>query len=179
MEKMKIDFNHPSILQGYLEQAKPQFALENVRGIVVGKTGGLAYRLFADDGKELPTSFNVRSIDSMKKVMSYLESIKAFIGESESYANNLGFRLVYINPPSNSISNGLESQSNIYFSGIGDKTIESVERFEKFLEMVKDYSKINRERNGNLISIAGSLQESSPLDLVEPLELNLDLPTKK
>lgn len=56
---MKIDFNHPLILQGYLEQSKSQFGLENVRGIVVGKTGGLAYRLFADFNSIIFSGINI------------------------------------------------------------------------------------------------------------------------
>jgi len=164
---MEYDFNHPSILKGYLEQAKPQYGLEDVKGIVVGKSGGLAYHLFADEGGGLPREFQITSFDSMNKVKKYFNEFEEFLYKNEKRALATGFLLVSINPNDNRIFNGRISPLDIYCAGIGDDTIENVQKFEKFLYMVKtNYQSIQEECK----KLKGIF--STPIIIKEELNLN-------
>ncbi|MBS3080914.1 hypothetical protein J4221_05560 [Candidatus Pacearchaeota archaeon] len=168
---MEINFNHPLILQGYLEQAIPQYGLEDVKGIVVGKSGGLAYHLFADEGEGLPRELQIKGVDSIKKVKKYFDEIEAFLDRGSRCASNFGFRLVSIkhslSSPDKRIYNGLDSESDIYCVGIGDGFIRNVEKFEKFLEMIKTNNQSIQNENKKLKEIL-----SQPI-IISKEELNL------
>jgi len=135
---MEVNFNNPNIIKGYLEQARPQFDLEEAKWFVIGKEGGIGYSLFERDYYELPRNFEAKSIDSMKNVSAYFNAVQSFVDQWEKVAEGRGFKLVQIDPRSHKVSNGLESESFIYSAGIGDATIESASKFEEFLQMVKD-----------------------------------------
>ncbi len=171
---MEINFNNPLILGGYLEQAKPQYGLENVDGIVVGKVGGLAYHLFTDCGKELSREFQIKSHDSIKNGRKYFDELEAFLDRNEERAIAYGFQLVTIRPSDNSIFIGPKSLPYIYYTGIGDTNIESIEKFEKFLEMVKTYCKTIQAENEKLKEILSPniiMMMSEELNFSEALTL--------
>lgn len=134
--ELQIDFNNPRILQGYKEQALPQAGLEESAGrFVVGSEGGLAYTLFQEK-LGFPMRFRVSSASEMAVVQDYFNSVQAYVTNAGKHAEQQGFGLVRVGDK-NVISDGCGLDDFIYEAGLGSANIESAERFQTFLEMIK------------------------------------------
>ena len=137
---LKIDFNNPQILAGHLEQALPQYGLQEVKGILIGKEGGLAYSLFKDsyNSYNIVREFGATSLNEMSVVRAYFDAVQRYVQQGSEHAKKFGFDLVEADTSKTTVTNGLDLGSYIYYAGIGSATIENVERFKRFLEMVKE-----------------------------------------
>ncbi|MBS3168884.1 hypothetical protein J4210_00210 [Candidatus Woesearchaeota archaeon] len=160
--QLEIDFNNPRILKGYLEQALPQYGLEEV-GVTVGRNGGLAYLLFKnDDWQRLPRELKVNTMNQIDAFRGYFDAVQSYVTAASVHAERFGFALVTVDG-FQVLSPGLGRDSSVYQSGIGTVSIGSVDRFEDFLRMVVAARKENgilNERYVELGKSAGALQDS-------------------
>lgn len=146
--ELKIDFNNPRILQGYVEQALSQIGLEESAGrIRAGSKGGLAYTLFQDKYRGFPLQFRISSASEMAIVQDYFNAVQAYVTNAGKHAEQHGFGLVIENEKV--ITNGISLDDFIYNAGLGSSTIESAERFQAFLDMIKSGKKeLNKQYEG-------------------------------
>jgi len=133
---LKIDFNNPEMLQVHLAQALSQHGFEGVRNrILIGDSGGLAYML-------VPRPTSARLIDIRKHLettpadnvsfANYVNAARDYVRFSENHAQQHEFKLLKYGESEE------VTLDNIPFSyGIGDNSIESLEKFKRFLEMIK------------------------------------------
>src|SRR3989344_3142560 len=144
--ELKIDFNNPRILQGYKEQALIQADLEESAGrFVVGSEGGLAYTLFKDKFQGFPLQFRVCSVSEMAVVQDYFSAVQAYVTNAGKHAKQQGFGLVRVGDRT-VISDGCGLDDFIYEAGLGSVNIESAERFQTFLDMIKSgKSELNKQ----------------------------------
>jgi len=154
--ELKIDFNNPRILQGYKEQALIQADLEESAGrFVVGSEGGLAYTLFKDKFQRFPLhkdkfqgfplQFRVCSVSEMAVVQDYFSAVQAYVTNAGKHAKQQGFGLVRVGDRT-VISDGCGLDDFIYEAGLGSVNIESAERFQTFLDMIKSgKSELNKQ----------------------------------
>lgn len=138
---LKIDFNNPNLLRGYLEEALPQLGLEDAledvkKRIIVGKNGGLAHCLFSASELNLPREPRMSSLSEIRALTTCFGAIEDYLGAARDYAQEFDFQLV-VNCRDKGIIPVREG-ANFYFStaGIGDESIKSLEEFERFLQMV-------------------------------------------
>jgi hypothetical protein len=136
---IKIDFNNPKILEGYLEQTIPQLGLEHlIPNLVVGTTGGLAYSLFEKDNlMKYPKNLRSQTLEDFGFVSQYYSAITDYINFAKEKANEFGFGLVFIGGDK-LISEKLSNQQSIYMSGIGAGKIEQYSHFERFVKLLID-----------------------------------------
>lgn len=144
---LKINFNNPRILQGHLEQALPQTSLqESTKRFVVGSSGGLAYKLFENIYHGLPLQFRISSVSEMAAVQDYFNAVHGYVRDAGEHAGRHGFKLVLFDEKEVS-DYGLDDF--IYSTGLGSTDIESAERFQAFLEMIKSgKSKLDKQYEG-------------------------------
>ncbi len=140
----QINFNHPSILRGNLEQLIPQMDLQDLSPrIHVGISGGVGYALFGNKFmyKNLGNTFS----DSTT-LRTFFDAVDVYVDVAKKYAAKFDFRLLASNksgafeemtPDSEIFTQEYNSHSR-YGLVIGDQNIESVERLVRFLEMIKE-----------------------------------------
>jgi hypothetical protein len=132
-----IDFNRPSMLEAYKEQALSQHGLEeDARRILVGSQGGLAYILFPSPIHELPLDISVRTGSDVMLARDYFDAVHSYVIGAGQHAEKHGFGLVRVEEK-NLLAEGVRLGDFIYSAGIGSVNIDSAERFQAFLEMVK------------------------------------------
>lgn len=135
---LKIDFNNPHILRGYLEQALPQIAPREflIRQMTIGKEGGLAYRLFnGSEWRNVPEKPRMHTRDEIKLVKNYFGALETYIQTAEEHAKEHDFGLVYVKE--DDINPTLGVDYPLFSVGMGDVSIGSVEKFERFMQMLK------------------------------------------
>ena len=114
--QLEIDFNNPRILKGYLEQALPQYGLEEV-GVTVGRNGGLAYLLFKnDDWQRLPRELKVNTMNQIDAFRGYFDAVQSYVTAASVHAERFGFALVTVDG-FQVLSPGLGRDSSVYQSG--------------------------------------------------------------
>ncbi len=134
---LNIDFNNPKILQAYKELALPKAGLEeSTDRIIVGGGGGLVYTLFQGELKGFPTKFEANSLSEMGVVQDYFNAVQTYLTNAGKHAEQHGFRLIRIGSR-DILYDCFNPEGLIYNASLGSMDIESVERFEEFLEMVK------------------------------------------
>ena len=134
---LEIKFDNPKILRGYLDQALTQVGLEEARHrIIGGRDGGLAYTLFKDPVREILSEFRATSRSDKPAVKENLDAVEKYIQSAEKHAKRYGFGLIAIRKVEK-FGTYLSLESCIDPGGIGGP-IESPERFEEFLKMVKE-----------------------------------------
>jgi len=144
----QIDFNHPAILRGNLEQLIPQLGLKDLsRKIPIGRSGGIGFILFED-------KFNVSTLentfDYINTLRTFYDAVDVYLDIAKEHATKFGFRLLASNrsgafeeiTPYSEIFPKLYHSRSIYGLVIGDQNIESLEKLVRFLEMVKERSPI-------------------------------------
>lgn len=136
--KFEIDFNYPAILHGHLNQALPQIGLEELaERFVVGSEGGLAYKLFSNHLiKEVPIRIKSTSFREINANKQYYNAVEAYIQDSQNHAKRYEFGLVYVGEK-RVIFPGINCDEFIYNVSIGSINIKSLEKFRRFLEMMK------------------------------------------
>jgi hypothetical protein len=133
---LDINFNNPTMLQAYKEQALSQVGLEDFgHRIVVGEEGGLAYTLFKRK-MDFPLQFRICSASEKESVLNYFDAIGTYLKNAGNHSERHQFGLVRVDP-NNIITPGMGLDDFIYEAALGSLKIESAERFEAFLEMVK------------------------------------------
>lgn len=145
---LDIDFNHPLILRGFINQALPQVGLENFsERIVVGRDGGLAYKLF-NQPFSMPNVLQIYTKLQMKESIDYFDAIDRYLARADGCASEYGFGLVKFSNK-NEIIDGFNSNDTLFDAGIGSARIGSVECFSSFLNMINsgkdDLEKLHEE----------------------------------
>ena len=137
---MTYNFNDPSILRGYLEQAAPRFnLLEDPSRIVVGDTGGMGYTLFAGgDWQRFPTDIRIWTFYDSAAVRNFLGAIDKYVEFAEKHAAEYGFRILAVDRHEKKLTHPEKPELPIYSTAIGSTNIESVETLERFLKMVEE-----------------------------------------
>ncbi|HLC52406.1 MAG TPA: hypothetical protein VJI98_04140 [Candidatus Nanoarchaeia archaeon] len=148
----RYDFNTSRIIQGYLDQALPEFELEVYLGqahpsgelenlterFVAGVEGGLAYKLFTkkDRTRLIRNRERIRidSINALNILAAFSGEFKQYINTASNYANEAGFGLVVVDGFGRICPT---TGADLFDYGMGAPKIESVERFNKFLKLVK------------------------------------------
>ncbi|HLD79332.1 MAG TPA: hypothetical protein VJA18_02130 [Candidatus Nanoarchaeia archaeon] len=135
------DFNDPNLISSYLEQALPQAGLEHDRKkFVIGHHGGIGYGLFSIGFRYWDCSkANVATYNDLQQTRDYFGVIGAYIETAKTYAQGKGFGLVSILPTN--IGDRLthfDRSSPFHSTGIGEVRLESLERLEGFLRMIKE-----------------------------------------
>lgn len=139
---IEYNFNESNLLKAYLQQTIPQFELGEARfKIEVGENGGLTYNLFTVSD-ECCKQFTIDTINQMEKTIFYFSSVKHYLQYAEQHARSFDFGLVFkkngsLIGPCSLEDTGMRS-SYIYHLGIGDSLIETRERLEEFLSMIKE-----------------------------------------
>jgi len=143
-----ISYVTPTVLQAYLTDALRKAQIEDPKErIVIGAKGGLAYRLFIDKQTHIPTHginslvsyessgvparFIIHSEHHLAKVHSYISALLEYLAVADSFADQFGFGLVYIDV-NGLIYAGFSSGNQIYRSGIGSDKIKSEKEFRTF-----------------------------------------------
>ena len=114
---------------------------------------------FKDAMNELPVGFRATSIIDMGFVREYFDAVQRYVTSAEQHAKSFGFGLLLVNLENGKLSPELKLDSYIYGAGVGDVTIESAERFERFLDMVKTGSEKLDEQYASVLS-AGQILKS-------------------
>ena len=136
---LEINFNNPDILKGYVDQALPQREIGNLRPrIIVGKGGGLAYMLFEEDNScsILPQTIPIREFNELAKTKRYINFLEFYINCAKEHADK--FKFIMLEKLPYEELKLMHESSLLYNPCIGDIEIGSVERFEKFIDMVKE-----------------------------------------
>lgn len=131
-----IDFNNPQNIQKHLARALPLYGLEGVKDrFSTGDTRGLGYML-------VPRSMSARFIDITKTLQTvpadnpslanYVCVARDYVKFSQNYAQKHGFKLLKFVESEELLLDDLPLSY-----AIGDTSIESLEKFERFLEMIK------------------------------------------
>lgn len=139
---LELNFNDSSVLRGYLHQALPQVELaDDARRFLIGETGGLAYSLFSDASR-LGHEMRFHSTDGISRVATYLGMLRGHLDFGRDFVEKHGFKLVSafknVGGRDTEIQAFDPAKSNVYTAAIGDTSIESAERLEAFLTMVKE-----------------------------------------
>ena len=130
-----MNLNSPSLLEAGLDEAIKQSKLgeKDRKRIVVGRERGLGYRCFdIASGFDLET---IRSQHDAKRVEGFLNRIQDYLLAIDGGVKRYGFNTLKIQGEDLSVSTGFLDYTSM---AIGDVTIESSERFIRFLEMIKD-----------------------------------------
>lgn len=139
---LKINFNDPNIIRGYFDQEFPSMGLDEAgrSRFVIGREGGIAYRLF--DGsivRTYPTELIVRCASDISAGREYSMAVINYLHEARALAGERGFLLVYANNVCGDLCIGpWTEKSYLYLAGIGAISLESADKFEKFVNMIRD-----------------------------------------
>ena len=133
---MEFNFNDQKILEAYINQALPKLGLENLKDrIIAGKEGGLAYLLFENNiGNRLKIDFTDNSREKRLQTTRYYDFIEQYIEVSRMFAEKHGFGILCLE--SDALVKKIDS-SPYHSLVIGDSNIDSLNKLEKFLEMIK------------------------------------------
>lgn len=168
---LTLRFNDSLVLKGYLNQALPQMGIENDPKIVVGDSGGLAYCLFEPGRREeslvnlFPTNFNVRTLGSLETVTEYVRQVHRYTKMAAGFAKELDFKQVsvsegeFASPKTITTVTEADKDTELYSLGIGDSEIESMEKLERFLAMVKIAKNPLEEAYAQIIGLAQKLSK--------------------
>ena len=112
---------------------------EQVKKIVVGEEGGLAYTLF-QDGEGAIKNLTITAKKDILPATEYLNRMENYLKLAEEHTKNFGFELVaaYDFGSKKRIFSWDHFNSPFAAAGIGDWGIESLEKAEKFLVMIKE-----------------------------------------
>lgn len=140
----QINFNHPGILSGNLEQLISQMDLRDFSlRIHVGRSEGVGYALFGDKFYYMNLKNTFNAIDDIR---TFFDAVYTYLDLAKEHATRFGFKLLASNKggafeeitPASEIFTLKYHSDSAYGLVIGDQSIESVERLVRFLEMVKE-----------------------------------------
>lgn len=86
--------------------------------------------------RNFPLEISVRTGSEVMLARDYFDAVHSYVIGAGKHAEKHGFGLVQIGHERNLIE-GVRLEDFIYSTAIGSANIESVERFQQFLEMVK------------------------------------------
>ena len=136
---MKINFNNPHILRGHLEQALPQFEMEEVsQRFVIGREGGIGYRLFPSS--DLPINLRIGTLKEINAAMAYQKAIQHYcflIAGRIAASSKLELLKTEPNPSREKGLEQLGDNAYILDAMIGRREIEDATQFELFLHCLK------------------------------------------
>ncbi|MBI4151585.1 hypothetical protein HY496_01330 [Candidatus Woesearchaeota archaeon] len=157
--QLEINFNDPDLLYRLLDQSLPQLEVEDQR-IVIGENGGLTFLLFDElySCNKLPRELNADTLNQMASLRAYVDTVGSYVEEAGKHAHQFGFGLVVLNSSTREIFSNPTLDSETYNLGIGDATIESLERFRDFLDMVKQGDEKFKPMYAHVIDAAKKLR---------------------
>ncbi|HEA46209.1 MAG TPA: hypothetical protein ENH99_00310 [Candidatus Pacearchaeota archaeon] len=162
---LPIDFGDPALLATYVRNRISNLFEKNTAEAVNARCfndgrGGLIYRLFEKTDSEIFSGkFSVNSLDEISSSRAYFDAVQAYVQLAKDHARSFDFGLFLIVPlvdlgrivggaetateilESSNITRGpsiceLNEDSNVYEAGIGDVSVDSPEKVEKFLKMI-------------------------------------------
>jgi hypothetical protein len=141
--QIKFEFNHPKIIQGYIDQCIEKFAwLKQFEPrIKVGTQGGLCFILFPN-GAPHPEKVSIHGDINRQALRGYWESLDEYLNFAFQIAQPYGFSYVGFN------TRGLcqvtpQMPTNTYNAAIGKTKIDSERDVEQFVKMSRTFHSLD------------------------------------
>ena len=140
---VKLSFNDPEVLKGYLGQVLQQTMPDNVKNIqnrvIIGAEGGLAYPLFTLDFWEIARDNpRLSTLDTIAEFRNFLKAIDTYVDQARQITNAHGTNTFVEIEDEIVLSAGAICSTSLPDLAIGNPKIGSIEELVSFVGMVKE-----------------------------------------